>query len=90
LPILNLPSKLKTIFFPPFSKFNQSIDNLPDSVETIILPTDYSEEIKKLPTNLKKMTIYDKYNILDMKKKFPELFENDIIIVKQRKNILNP
>ncbi len=75
-PVDNLPKSLKLINFN--KNYNShSIDNLPDSIEEINGLRRYTIEIKKLPTNLKKIAILNKnksfLNLLDNYKIRPEL-----------------
>ena len=59
--LCNLLNGLKLLSFIKYSTFNQSIDLLPDSVETIYLPKDYTTEINKLPLNLKRLVVNENY-----------------------------
>lgn len=50
------------IFFEEHSKFNQSIDNLPNSLEILTLPDDYNLPINNLPYSLKILTLGNNFN----------------------------
>jgi hypothetical protein len=45
-------------------KYKYSIDNLPNSVEEIIITSKYDKQITKLPLALKDISIYSNTNIL--------------------------
>jgi hypothetical protein len=51
-PINNLPGNLKKIIFNPTSKFSQSLDNLPNLLEYLFLPSNYSKILDNLPNFL--------------------------------------
>ena len=59
--LCNLPNGLKNLYFIKHSCFNQTIDCLPDSVETIYLPMSYNKKINKLPLNLKRLVVNEDY-----------------------------
>ena len=64
-----MPNSLIFIYFGRC--FEQNIDNLPDSIRTIILPPYYNKPINKLPNSLKILVggiISDK-----IKKKYPQI-----------------
>ena len=59
-PVDNLPNNLKILKFSHYSFTNDYIHNLnmlPDSIEEITLPCNFTCEIVKLPQNLKKINI---------------------------------
>jgi hypothetical protein len=59
---LDLKEGLKEISITD-SNFNQSIDNLPDSITSIqIVSSDFDCDIEKLPKSLKNLVIYSDYN----------------------------
>jgi hypothetical protein len=64
--------------------FNQSLDNLPSSINKITFKsfwnenTEFNQEIKKIPRNLKIVDISEISNKSDLKKQF-EKFDVEII-----------
>ena len=73
----NLPNGLKYLSFIKYSPFNQSIDLLPDSVETIYLPKEYTKKINKLPLNLKRLVVSENYPYT---KELLDKYKNKIIV----------
>ena len=70
LPIDNLPNGIKKIIIRnnyynlPYYVFNGSLDNLPESVEYIKLPSGYDKKINKFPKNLKKIVCSKEYKYI--------------------------
>ncbi len=60
-PILDLISKYEHIHFG--MQFNQSLDNLPPNVKSIVLECDESIPLKNLPDTLKSLSISTEYNL---------------------------
>lgn len=73
LPINNLPNRLDTLVFQRHGKFNLPLTNIPDSIETLKLPESYSQEIKKLPKNLKRIELSKKYGFLNYFEKHTDI-----------------
>lgn len=56
-PIDNLPKILNEIIFTQYSKFNQPINFLPNSLEILILGNSFNNSLDNLPNSLKYLTI---------------------------------
>ena len=57
-----LPPNLKELSFCFVSKFNNSIDNLPNSVEYICFGNDFNQNIDNLPLRLKELHLSSNFN----------------------------
>lgn len=53
---------LETIIFPPHSKFNKSIDNLPNSLKILCLGNNFNQSISNLPNNIEHLILPNGYN----------------------------
>ena len=74
-----LPPKLKEIKFYYYSKFNEPLNNLPDTIEHIKLSKYYTQEINKFPINLKSLSCVENYPWIN---KLKELYQFQIYIYK--------
>lgn len=61
-PIDNLPNTLIEIYFSELSKFNKSLDCLPNSLKILTLGNNYNQPIDNLPTSLTELTLGNNYN----------------------------
>ena len=52
--IIDLLSKYKRVKFG--NRFNQPVDNLPDSLEWIMFSVDFNQSVDKLPNSLKSIS----------------------------------
>lgn len=84
--IENFPSNLKYLKF--YRQYNFPLDNLPDSLEVLILPLDYNLPILKFPKNLKFLGIKRKYN--HVLENLPDSLETLHIIGHYNKQIKFP
>lgn len=50
--ISTLPACVEHIYFPPLSKFNQPLDNLPPELKTLIIGSEYTYRLDNLPHSL--------------------------------------
>ena len=72
LELNNLPNSIKKITFDKDSKYNKELNCLPNFVELIELSWIYDRQIKKFPTQLKKIICWENY-------KYKKDFENFLI-----------
>jgi len=84
LELINLPNSIKQVIFSLDSQYDESLDNLPNSVEYLKLPQDYLLKIKKFPKNLKKIVCVEDYEYIDDFKnyevetyEYTEFYQND-------------
>ena len=68
-PVDNLPYGIKSIKFGKYSRYNLDLNCLPNSVEEIFLPSQYTKCIQKIPSQLKKICCYEKYPFANYFKK---------------------
>jgi len=56
-PIEYFPPNLKSLIFPESSNFNLPLDNLPDSLDELILGQNYNQNLKNIPKSVKILSI---------------------------------
>jgi hypothetical protein len=65
-PLYNLPPNLENLCFGKDMfligmKFNQSLDDIPDTIKELYIPILFSHELKKLPKMIEKITLNNCY-----------------------------